>query len=91
MQLGYSRVGNRRPLLLRFRLNRRIVKFHATRIRQAIQESADGDTEGGVDRIRGELAQRNEDKAPPVQFRVGNDQIPLANDLLTVEEDDPDR
>ena len=66
---------------------RRIIKIHASRVRQAIQQSAHGDAECGMDRIGSEFAQRNEDKAPPVQFRVRNDQLPLSNDLLTVEED----
>ncbi len=56
-------------------------------IGQAIHEAADGDAEGGMDRVRGELAERNKDEAPPMHFGVGNVQVPLGNNLLAVEEE----
>jgi hypothetical protein len=67
--------------------------FHTTWILQMFQETTGRNAEGGMDHIGSELAEGNEDKAPPVKLRVGNDKVTLMDDLLAVEEkiqiDDP--
>jgi len=67
--------------------------FHATWILQTFQKTAGRNAEGRMDRIGSELAEGNEDKAPPVKLRVGNGEAAFIYDILAVEEeiqiDDP--